>query len=100
MYFERLAGKTRVYQYHDPTAGGGHRTATSHHETYREQNLMNAGEVRTMASDAVLIVSGNQHPALLPSKGYFEVGRLRRATSLPPVPVEVDRAKRLEWVVL
>jgi type IV secretory pathway TraG/TraD family ATPase VirD4 len=100
MYFEKLAGKTRVYQYHDPTAGSGHRTATSHHETYREQNLMNAGEVRTMASDAVLIVSGNQQPALIPSKGYFEVGRLRRATSLPSVPVEVDRAKRPEWVGL
>ena len=98
MYFEKLAGKTRVYQYHDPTAGSGHRTATSHHETYREQNLMNAGEVRTMASDAVLIVSGNQQPALIPSKGYFEVGRLRKATSLAPVPVEVGRARGLEWV--
>jgi type IV secretion system protein VirD4 len=100
LYFERLAGKTRVYQYHDPTAGSGHRTATSHHETYREQNLMNAGEIRTMPSDAVLIVSGNQHPALIPSNGYFEVGRLRRATRLTPVPVEVVRARGMEWVEL
>jgi type IV secretory pathway TraG/TraD family ATPase VirD4 len=45
MCFEKLAGKTRVYQYHDPTAGGGHRAATGHHEQYREQYLMNAGEV-------------------------------------------------------
>jgi hypothetical protein len=61
---------------------------------------MNAGEIRTMASDAVLIVSGNQQPVLIPSKEYFEVGRFKRATSLPPVPVEVDRARGLEWVEL
>ena len=100
LYFERVMGKTRVYQYHDPTAGQGHRTATSHHEQYREQNLMNAGEIRTMQSDSVLIVSGNSQPVLIPSKGYFEVGKWRRATSLPPVPVEVDRGTRLEWVNL
>ena len=75
-------------------------TATSHHETYREQNLMNSGEIRTMASDAVLIVSGNQQPALIPSKGYFEVGRLRRATRIAPVPVEVGKARGMEWVGL
>lgn len=91
-------GKTRVYQYHDPTAGQGHRTATSHHEQYREQNLMNAGEVRTMDSDSVLIVSGNAQLVLIPSKGYFEVGRFRRATSLPSVHLEVHRARGLEWV--
>ncbi len=61
---------------------------------------MNAGQIRTMASDAVLIVSGNQQPALIPSKGYFEVGRLKRATSLPPVPVEVGKARRMERVEL
>jgi hypothetical protein len=61
---------------------------------------MNAGEIRTMASDSVLIVSGNQQPALIPSKGYFEVGRLRRATNLAPVPVEVGRAGQMEWVNL
>jgi len=99
-YFERVMGKTRVYQYHDPTAGHGQRTATSHHEQYREQNLMNAGEVRTMASEKVLIVSGNAQPVLISSKGYFEVGRWMRATSLPPVPVDAGRARGLEWVQL
>jgi len=61
---------------------------------------MNAGEVRTMASDAVLIVSGNQQPALIPSKGYFEVGRLRRATSLPAAPRETGNRRALESVRL
>lgn len=89
-----------MYQYEDPTARVDERSPRSHHETYREQNLMNAGEIRTMASDSVLIVSGNSQPVLIPSKGYFEVGKWRRATSLPSVPVEVDRARRLEWVGL
>jgi type IV secretory pathway TraG/TraD family ATPase VirD4 len=101
-FFERLLGKTRVYQYQDPTAGGGH-SATSHMENYREQNLMNAGEIRTMASDSVLIVSGNAQPVLIPSKGYFEVWRMKRATDqrrYPPVPVEAGGKRVMEWVEL
>lgn len=39
----------------------------------------------------------NTQPVLIQSKGYFEVGRFRRATS---VPVEVDRARGLEWLGL
>jgi type IV secretory pathway TraG/TraD family ATPase VirD4 len=69
-------------------------------EQYREQNLMNANEIRTMRSEDVLIVSGNQDPVLIPSRGYYEVGRLRRATSLPPVPVDVSAGRGMEWVVL
>ncbi len=98
-HFERVIGRTRVYQYQDPTAGGGH-SATAHIEQYREQNLMNANEIRTMRSEDVLIVSGNQDPVLIPSRGYYEVGRLRRATSLPPVPVDVSAGRGMEWVVL
>lgn len=51
-----------------------------------------------MDSDSVLIVSGNAQLVLIPSKGYFEVGRFRRATSLPSVHLEVHRARGLEWV--
>ena len=98
-FFERIIGKTRVYQYQDPTARGG-QSATSHMENYREQNLLNANEIRTMGSDEVLIVSGNQDPILIPSRPYFEVGRMKRATSLPSVPVEVGKAKGMEWVSL
>lgn len=101
-FFERIIGKTRVYQYHDPTAGSGH-SATSHMENYREQNLLNANEIRTMKSDEVLIVSGNSQPVLIPSKGYFEVWRMKRATNTtryPPVPVETGGKRVLEWVGL
>lgn len=93
-FFERIIGRTRVYQYQDPTAGNGH-SATSHMENYREQNLMNANEIRTMNSDEVLIVSGNQDPIKIPSRAYFEVSRMKRATDTtryPSVPVEAGRA--------
>jgi type IV secretory pathway TraG/TraD family ATPase VirD4 len=69
-------------------------------ENYREQNLLNANEIRTMQSDEVLIVSGNAQPVLIPSKGYFEVWRMKRATRLPPVPVEAGGKRALEWVKL
>ena len=59
---------------------------------------MNAGEIRTMASDVLSIVSGNAQLVLIPSNGYFEVGRFRMATSLPSVHLEVHRARGLEWV--
>ena len=93
-FFERIIGRTRVYQYQDPTAGNGH-SATSHMENYREQNLMNASDVRTMKTEEVLIVSGNQQPVLVGSRAYFEVSRMKRATDTaryPVVPVEAGRA--------
>ncbi len=99
-YFERVIGKTRVYQYQDPTARNGGRSPTAHYEQYREQNLMNANEIRTMKSEEVLIVSGNHDPILIPSRGYYEVGRMRRAASVPLVPVEVSRERGLVWVEL
>jgi type IV secretory pathway TraG/TraD family ATPase VirD4 len=72
-------------------------------ENYREQNLMNANEIRTMQSEEVLIVSGNAQPVLIPSKGYFEVWRMKRATNTtryPPVPVEAGGQRAMEWVGL
>lgn len=90
-FFERIIGRTRVYQYQDPT----HPTAQSHMENYREQNLLNSNEIRTMKDDEVLIVSGNQDPIKIPSRAYFEVSKLKRATDTaryPSVPVEAGRA--------
>jgi type IV secretion system protein VirD4 len=89
-FFERIIGRTRVYQYQDPT----HPTAQSHMENYREQNLLNSNEIRTMKDDEVLIVSGNQDPIKIPSKAYFQMGRMKRATDTskyPSVPVEAGR---------
>ena len=98
-FFERIIGRTRVYQYQDPT----HPTAQSHMENYREQNLLNSNEIRTMKDDEVLIVSGNQDPIKIPSRAYFEVRKMKRATDTtiyPSVPVEAGRARDGEWVKL
>lgn len=98
-FFERIIGRTRVYQYQDPT----HPTAQSHMEHYSERNLLNANEVRTMKDDEVLIVSGNQDPIKIPSRAYFEVGRMKRATDTgryPSVPVEAGRTGEGVYVPL
>jgi type IV secretory pathway TraG/TraD family ATPase VirD4 len=95
-HFERVMGRTRVFRYQDPT----HPSAQAHMEQYREQNLMNANEIRTMKDGEVLIVSGNQDPILIPSRAYFEGRRMHRAISLPPVPVNVGAGRGMEWVTL
>jgi DNA-binding transcriptional MocR family regulator len=57
---------------------------------------MNSNEIRTMKDDDVLIVSGNQDAIKIPSKVYFEVGRMKRVTDpswYPPVPVETGQER-------
>jgi type IV secretory pathway TraG/TraD family ATPase VirD4 len=95
-FFERIIGRTRVYQYQDPT----HPTAQSHMENYREQNLLNSNEIRTMKDDEVLIVSGNQDPIKIPSRPYFQVGRMKRATRIAPVPIEAGAEQKIEYLCL
>ena len=95
-FFERIIGKTRVYQRRNPITGD----SNNHFEQYREENLLNANEIRTMKSEEVLIVSGNQQPVLIPSRAYFEVWRMKRATRLPPAPREAGGKLAMEWVKL
>jgi len=45
-------------------------------------------------------LSGNQDPILIPSKAYFQVGWMKRATSKPPAPVESASMKPLQYVPL
>jgi type IV secretion system protein VirD4 len=101
-FFERIIGRTRVYQYQDPTAHGGN-SATAHIEQYREQNLMNANEIRTMQDEEVLIVSGNKDPIKIASRAYWQVWRLRRATDTrryPPAARETVSRRGMESVPL
>lgn len=69
-FFERIIGKKRITQLPD--------SLENYTEHYREQNLINANEVRTMDDDQVLIVTKNRDPLLIHSKGYFQIGRLMR----------------------
>lgn len=91
LFFERIIGKTRVYQVPD---------YMNHMEHYREQNLLNTNEIRTMKDEEVLIVSGNQDPILIPSKAYFQVSWMKRATNKAPCPVASAGVKPLVYVGL
>ena len=61
-FFENVIGRVRERQkkdFDDPT------------DQYREYNLLNASEVRTIASDETLIVSSNRQPVRLKTTPYF-----------------------------
>ena len=68
-FFERIIGKKRITQHPDDIE--------QFVEQYREQNLINANEVRTMNDDQVLIVTKNRDPIMMPSKGYYQIYRFK-----------------------
>ena len=68
-FFESITGRVRERQkkeFTDPT------------DQYREYNLINANEVRTIDKDETLIVSGNQQPIKLKTLPYFENWTFKR----------------------
>jgi type IV secretion system protein VirD4 len=91
-FFERVAGKVRERQrskIEDPTP-----------EQYKEYNLINASEVRTITENQTLIISGNRQPILIPSKGYFEVPAMNRKTKMKSALPSVTKPPQLEYVRL
>lgn len=72
-FFERVVGKVRERD--KPVFFGKPKGP----DTYREYNLINANEVRTLKDDEGLIVASNRNPILLKTHGYFEESRYRRA---------------------
>ncbi len=67
--FERIVGKVRERQkrdFDDTT------------DQYREYNLINASEVRMIAEDEALIVSGNKQAIMLKTTPFFEHEKWRR----------------------
>jgi len=67
-FFESIIGRTRVRELPD--------NLKSYNEHYREENLINANEVRTMPDDHVLIVSSNRNPIMTNTTPYYKQGRL------------------------
>ena len=68
-FFENIIGRVRERQkkeFDDPT------------DQYREYNLLNASEVRTISSDETLIVSSNRQPVRLKTTPYFENWTFKR----------------------
>ncbi len=80
-FFENIIGKVRERQ---------RKEIDDTTDQYREYNLMNASEIRTIQSDQALVVSSNRQPVLLNTKAYFENWAMKRKTSKPPVVIETN----------
>lgn len=78
LFFEKLCGKVRERQRKELLS-------PNPQDAYREFNLVNANEVRTLGMDEMLVVSTNRDPVRIPSQGYFKVRPFSRAASLGAV---------------
>lgn len=76
-FFERIAGKVRERQKKD--------FSYNPQDNYREFNLLNANEVRTLGGDEALVVSTNRMPVLLKTRGFFENSAMAKLAAKPPV---------------
>jgi type IV secretory pathway TraG/TraD family ATPase VirD4 len=90
-FFETLCGRQRITQVN------GKKDAMEH---YRESNLINANEIRTIPAGKALLISSNRQPILLETKPYFEVGRWARAAKKGAVSIGNTKSDRLAYVPL
>jgi len=80
-FFESIIGKVRERQ---------RKEIDDTTDQYREYNLMNASEIRTIQSDQALIVSSNRQPTILKTKAYFENWAMNRKTNKAPIEIETN----------
>ena len=80
LFFEKLAGKVRERQ---------RKFLTATTDTYREFNLLNASDIRTLQPGGTLVVSTNRNPVLIAAKGYFEERRFKKLAALGAVTMPV-----------
>jgi type IV secretory pathway TraG/TraD family ATPase VirD4 len=71
-FFETIIGKVKERQKKD---------FTDTTDQYREYNLMNSNDVRTIQDDQALIVSKNRQPILLKTTPYFQNWALKRQSA-------------------
>ena len=90
-FFETISGRQRI------TQTNGSQQSVEH---YRESNLINANEIRTIPNGKALLISSNRQPILLNTRPYFEVSRWVRATKRGAALVENPRPDRLAYVPL
>lgn len=91
-FFEKIIGKQRITQLPN--------NMQHFVENYREQNLMNSNEVRTMDKDKVLIVTTNKNPVLIKSHPFYEVFRFKRMTSREAYTISPRAANQVKYVEL
>ncbi len=91
-FFEKIIGKVRERQmreFFDTT------------DQYREYNLINAGEIRTIDADKALIVSGNKQVIQIKATPYFENWTFNRQAKKGAAQMANDnRDETLQYVVL
>ena len=78
-YFSHLSGKVRETQ-----KRGNIYDLSNQNTDYREYNLLNSNEVRTMQDNEALIISKNRNPVKLKTKPYYEERKFNRASQFPP----------------
>jgi len=91
-YFERRAGKVRVFQrpnLKDP-----------HIENEAEYNLINASEIRELPKGSLLVISHNHKTALIDTVPAYENRRFRRLMKYPPVAFQKNRPPVIEFLPL
>lgn len=71
LFFEQLCGKVRERQRKDLFA-------TNPQDTYREFNLLNANEIRTLKQHETVAVFSNRDPCLISTLAYFQSRRFRK----------------------
>lgn len=90
-FFERIIGKQRITQLPN--------NMQHFVENYREQNLINSNEVRTIDKDNVLIVTTNKNPVLIRSYAFFDTSRFKiptKKTAYKTISTVADRIKYVE----
>ncbi len=90
-FFEKIIGKVRETQ---------KRKVTDVFNDYREYNLINSNEVRTIPQDKMLMVASNKNPVLLPVAGFFQQGKWLKMTKKGTHYFENEKDTRLEFVRL
>ncbi len=91
VFFERIVGKVRERQkrdFEDTT------------DQYREYNLINASEIRMIAEDEALIVSGNKQAIMLKTTSFFEHSKWRRMAKKGACNIQKEDSKPLTTVEL
>lgn len=86
-FFESLCGKVRERQREDLLS-------TNPQDTYREFNLLNANEIRTLKLGETIAVLANRDPIKLSTQAYFESRKFKRMAAiekarLPTRPVDL-----------
>ena len=82
-YFSKIVGRTKETQ-----VRGSFNDPSNLNTDYREYNLMNPDEIRTMNKGEVLIVSKERHALKIKATPYFENRKFEKASRFPPTLIK------------